>query len=226
MNANIGIFEANYYLPATKKALSQIFQDEEKPTEAFAADVDFEKDIGIEALHVAKNETAADLCINAAKLTMAKSGIDPKEIDLIIDFTSIPEDYVAPTWSAAGQVQKAIGATRAFATAVNTGGCVSYQTTLKVACSLMSANDRYNTALLVAGDKTPEFNHNYFPITVVSDGGSAVILKKNMTKRRILGVEVATVGRLHDMWFIPGIHNRKPEDIGASIHAGSMFAVT
>jgi len=41
-----------------------------------------------------------------------------------------------------------------------------------------------------------------------------VILKKNMTKRRILGVEVATVGRLHDMWFIPGIHNRKPEDIG------------
>jgi 3-oxoacyl-[acyl-carrier-protein] synthase-3 len=75
----------------------------------------------------------------------------------------------------------------------------------------MSANDRYNTVLLIAGDKTPEFNHNYFPITVVSDGGSAVILQKNMTKRRILGIEVATVGRLHDMWVIPGIHNRKPE---------------
>src|SRR6266849_4965524 len=186
MNANIGIFEANYYLPPTKKALSQVFEDEEKPTETLGANVDFEKDIGIEALHVAKNETAADLCINAAKLTMAKSGIDPKEID----------------------------ATRAFTTAINTGGCASYQTTLKVACSLMSANDRYNTALLVAGDKTPEFNHNYFPITVVSDGGSAVILKKNMTTRRILGVEVATLGKLHDMWVIPGIHNRKPEDIG------------
>ena len=60
MNANIGILEANYYLPPTKKTLSQIFEDEEKPTEAFAANVDFEKDIGIEALHVAKNETAAD----------------------------------------------------------------------------------------------------------------------------------------------------------------------
>jgi 3-oxoacyl-[acyl-carrier-protein] synthase-3 len=214
MNASIGILEANYYLPETKKTLAQIFEDEEKPTETFAAGVDFEKDIGIEALHVAKKETAADLCINAAKLTIAKSGIDPKEIDLIIGFSSIPEDYVAPTWSAAGQVQEAIGATRAFATAINTGGCASYQTTLKVACSLMSANDRYNTALLVAGDKTPEFNHNYFPITVVSDGGSAVLLRKNMTTRRILGAEVATLGRLHDMWFIPGIHNRKPEDIG------------
>ena len=59
MNQNIGIFEANYYLPATKKSLSQVFEDEEKPTETFAANVDFEKDIGIQALHVAKNETAA-----------------------------------------------------------------------------------------------------------------------------------------------------------------------
>ena len=214
MNASIGILEANYYLPPTKKTLAQVFEDEEKSSETFAASVDFEKDIGIEALHVATNETAADLCVNAAKLTMTKSGIDPSEIDLIIDFTSIPEDYVAPTWSAAGQVQKEIGATRAFATAINTGGCASYQTTLKVACSLMSANDRYNTALLIAGDKAPEFNHNYFPITVVSDGGSAVILRKNMTERRILGVEVATLGKLHDMWVIPGIHNRKPEDVG------------
>src|SRR5215475_1194114 len=214
MNQNIGILEASYYLPSTKKTLAQVFEDEEKPTETFAANVDFEKDIGIDALHVAKKETAADLAIKAAKTTIAKANIDPKEIDLIIDFTSIPEDYVAPTWSAAGQVQKAIGATRAFATAVNTGGCASYQTTLKVACSLMSANDRYNTALLVAGDKTPEFNHNYFPITVVSDGGSAVLLRKNMTRRRILGIEVATVGRLHDMWVIPAIPNRKAEDIG------------
>jgi len=214
VNQNIGIFEANYYLPPTKKPLSQIFSDEEKPTAVFDANVDFEKDIGIDALHVANGESAADLCINAAKITMAKAGMDPKEIDLIIDFTSIPEDYVAPTWSAAGQVQQAIGATRAFTTAINTGGCASYQTTLKVACSLLSANDRYHTALLVAGDKAPEYNHNYFPITVVSDGGSAVILRKNMATRRILGVEIATVGRLHDMWVIPGIHNRRAEDIG------------
>src|ERR1041385_2534802 len=214
MNRNIGILEATYYLPPTKKTLAQVFEDEEKPTETFAANVDFEKDIGIDALHVAKNAPATALCLTAARCPMAKPGIDPKESDLIIDVTSIPEDYVAPTWSAAGEVQQAIGATHAFTTAINTGGCASYQTTLKIACSLMSANDRYNTALLVAGDKAPELNHNYFPITVVSDGGSAVILKKNMSTRRILGVEVATVGRLHDMWVVPGIHNRKAEDIG------------
>ncbi|HEY7099300.1 MAG TPA: 3-oxoacyl-[acyl-carrier-protein] synthase III C-terminal domain-containing protein [Terriglobales bacterium] len=214
MNTNIGIHAANYYLPPQKKALADIFNDEEMPSEALAAAVDFKTDIGIEAVHVAGQETAASLAINAAKKVMQSSGVDPLEIDLIIDFTSIPEDYVAPTWSAAGQVQKEVGAKRAFATAINTGGCASYQTTLKVACSLMSANDHYKTALLIAGDKTPEFNHNYYPITVVSDGGSAVILKKGVEKRRILGVEVATLGKLHDIWVIPGIHNRKAEDIG------------
>src|SRR2546430_17366519 len=128
MNQNIGILEANYYLPPTKKTLAQVFEDEEKPTETFAANVDFEKDIGIDALHVAKNETAPDLCINAARRTMEKSGIDPKEIDLIIDFTSIPEDYVAPTWSPAGQLRKAIGAIRPFQTATTTGAVSNYHT--------------------------------------------------------------------------------------------------
>ena len=55
MNPSIGIFEANYYLPPTKKTLAQVFADEEKSTEVFDANVDFEKDIGIDALHVAKD---------------------------------------------------------------------------------------------------------------------------------------------------------------------------
>ena len=49
---------------------------------------------------MAGKETAASLAINAAKDVIAKAAIDPREFDLIIDFTSIPEDYVAPTWSA------------------------------------------------------------------------------------------------------------------------------
>jgi 3-oxoacyl-[acyl-carrier-protein] synthase-3 len=214
MNGNIGIMAASYYLPPTKKPIAEIWRDEEKPTQELAASIDFNRDIGIEVIHMAGKETAASLAINAAREVVKKAAIDPLEIDLIVDFTSIPEDYVAPTWSAAGLVQKEIGATRAFGTAINTGGCASYQTTLKVVCSLMSANERYNTALLIAGDKAPEFNHNYFPITVVSDGGSAVILRKNFGKRTILAVEVATLGRLHDIWVVPGIHNRDPKDIG------------
>src|SRR5439155_18307893 len=186
MNTGIGIVGASYYLPPKRKAVTDVFRDEQIPAEPLAANVDFQRDIGIEAVHVAGEESATGLALNAAKRVLEKTGTDPAEIDLILDFTSIPEEYIAPTWSAAGIVQKEIDATRAFASAVNTGGCASYHTTLKVACSLMAAHDRYRTALLFAGDKVPEFNHTYYPITVICDGGSAVILKKGFERRQIL----------------------------------------
>ncbi|MBZ5703863.1 MAG: hypothetical protein LAN63_00750 [Acidobacteriia bacterium] len=212
MNSRIGIVAASYYLPPKRKVVADVFRDEEIPAEPLAANVDFQKDIGIEAVHMAADETAAGLALKACRRVLEQAAMDPKEIDLILDFTSIPEEYIAPTWSAAGLIQKEIGATRAFATAVNTGGCASYHTTLKVACSLMAANERYQTALLFAGDKAPEFNHTYYPITVICDGGSAVILKKNFERRQILSVEVSTAGKLHDIWYIPGFHNRDPRD--------------
>ena len=212
MPTDIGIVAASYYLPPKRKLVADIFRDEEIPVEPLAANVDFQRDIGIEAVHMACEETAASLALNACRKVIEKAAIDPREIDLIFDFTSVPEEYVAPTWSAAGFIQKELGATRALATAVNTGGCASYHTTLKVACSLMAANDRYRTALLFAGDKVPEFNHTYYPITVICDGGSAVILKKNFAQRRIISVEVATLGKLHDVWYIPGFAHRDPTD--------------
>lgn len=212
MNTGIGIVGASYYLPPRRKAVSDIFRDEQIPAEQLAANVDFQRDIGIEAVHLASDETATSLALNAARRVLAKTDTDPSEIDLIIDFTSIPEDYIAPTWSAAGAVQHEIGATNAFATAVNTGGCASYHTTLKVACALMASQDRYRTALLFAGDKVPEFNHTYYPITVICDGASAVILKKGYDRRQILAVEVSTLGKLHDVWYIPGFHRRDPAD--------------
>jgi 3-oxoacyl-[acyl-carrier-protein] synthase-3 len=207
---NIGILSAAYYLPPTRKRVADVFRDEAIPDVALAANVDFQRDIGIEEVHVAGEESASTLGLRAARKACEQGGVDPRDIDLIVDFTSVPEEFVAPTWSAAGLVQNELGATRAFATAVNTGGCASYQTTLKVVCSLMAANDRYNTALLFAGDKVPERNHTYYPITVICDGGSAVVLKKNMDRRVIRSIEVATVGKLHDVWWIPGFAHRDP----------------
>jgi 3-oxoacyl-[acyl-carrier-protein] synthase-3 len=210
MNATIGILDAAYYLPPKRKLLADIFRDEKPQDDPLAANVDFKRDIGIEAVHVAE-EPASSVALQACRRVVEQAQIDPRDIDVIVDFTSIPEDYIAPTWCAAGLVQKELGATRAFATAINTGGCASYQQTLKSVCSLMSTNDRFNLALLFAGDKVPEFNHNYYPVTVVCDGGGAVLLKKNHPRRVILSVEVATLGKLYDVWRVPGFPHRDPD---------------
>src|SRR5262245_19553043 len=118
MATGVGIVGASYYLPPKTKAVTDIFRDEQIPAEPLAANVDFQRDIGIEAVHVADKESSTGLALNACRSVLEKTGTDPAEINLIIDFTSIPEEYIAPTWSAAGFIQREIGATHAFATAV------------------------------------------------------------------------------------------------------------
>lgn len=210
MTAGIGILSAAYYLPPRTKRIADVFRDEVIPTEKLAAHVDFQRDIGIEQVHLAGDEDPADLGLKAAREALRKAGVDAKDLDLIIDFTSIPEEYVAPTWAAAGLVQRELGATSAFATAVNTGGCTSYHIGLRTACAMMMAEEGCRLALLFAGDKTPPLNKTYYPITVTCDGGSAVVLKKNHDRNVILAVEIATLGELHDVWYIPGIAHCPP----------------
>lgn len=205
----VGILSEAFYLPPDKKLVSDVFRDEKVPFGTLLKNIDFQRDIGIEDIHVT-DEMPSSLAIKASKLAIEKAGIDPGVIDLVVDFTSIPEDYVGPTWSAAGLVQDELGIGNAFATAVNTGGCASYHLALKTVMALMQSDDRCETALLFAGDRTPEFNKTYYPITVASDGGSALILRKNSARAKILGVETISVGRLHDVWYVPGLQNRKP----------------
>lgn len=209
----IGIMAAAYYLPPTRKSVSAIFDDESIPAEPLAANVDFRRDIGIEAVHLAGEASAASLGLHACQQALAEAQLDPGEIDLILDFTSVPEEYVAPTWSAAGWIQHQLGANRALATAINTGGCASYHSALKAACAWMRANPHLQTALLFAGDKVPPLNHTYYPITVICDGGSAVILRRGWERRVILAVELASVGKLHDVWYIPGFAYHNPDDL-------------
>ena len=76
----------------------------------------------------------------------------------------------------------------------------------------MRANERLNTALLFAGDKTPALNKIYYPITITCDGGSAVILRKHHDRRVILATEVLTLGELHDVWYVPGPSTCGPDE--------------
>lgn len=211
MNANIGILMEGYYLPETKKSVSDIFSDEDVPFGTLAKKVDFRCDVGIEEVYVTE-ELPSTLAHKAAQLVVSKAELSGSDIDLIIDFTSIPQDYIGPTWSAAGLIQKEIGASRAFCTAVTSGGCASYHFALRSAIAIMRSDDNINTALLVAGDRTPEFNKTYYPITVASDAGSALILKKGCTRAEILAIETISVGSLHDVWYVPGLGRRISDD--------------
>lgn len=206
---SIGIVAMDYYLPEKRKGVTDVFRDEEIPLGSLSKKVDFERDIGIDAVHVA-DEMPSEMALNAAQKALNNAQLDPEQVDVVVGFSTVPEDYVGPTWSSAGLVQDQLGLKRAFTTAVNTGGCASYHTALKATCALMAANDNINVAMLVAGARTPLLNKVYYPITVASDGGCAIILRKHYNRRLILGIETFSVGRLHDVWYVPGLPRTRP----------------
>ena len=211
MRETIGIEAEAYFLPKSKKDIHKILEEENIPFGTLAKNIDFRRDIGIEEVHVTE-ELSSKLALRAVQQVISNAGIHGSEIDLIIDFTSIPQDYIGPTWSAAGFIQKEINAPKAFCTAMTVGGCSSYHFAMEAACAMMSAEANINRALLFAGDRTPNLNKTYYPITVSSDGGSAIILKKRCERAVILAIDIISVGRLHDVWYVPGLGNRQDDE--------------
>lgn len=210
-NEIIGVLAEDYYLPAAKKSVEKIFSDENIPLGTLTKNIDFKRDIGIREVHVTR-ELPSELALKAVNSLLAKADLSGTDIDLIIDFTSITQDYIGPTWSAAGLVQDMISAKSALCTSITTGGCASYHFALKLACAMMNTNTGINTTLLFAGDRTPELNKTYYPITVASDGGSALILRKGCKRAGIVAIETISIGRLHDVWYVPGIEHRKKDE--------------
>ena len=207
----IGIEAEAYFLPETKRSVPKILEDEDVPFGTLAKNIDFRRDVGIEEVHVTE-ELSSKLALRAVQQVLSKANITGSEIDLIIDFTSIPQDFIGPTWSAAGLIQKEINAHKAFYTAMTVGGCSSYHFALEAACAMISAEDNINRVLLFAGDRTPNYNKTYYPITVSSDGGSALILKKMCDRAVILAIDIISVGGLHDVWYVPGFGNRQNDE--------------
>jgi 3-oxoacyl-[acyl-carrier-protein] synthase-3 len=211
MRELIGIEAEAYFLPESKKGVHNILDKEDIPFGTLMKNIDFRRDIGIEEVHVTE-ELSSKLALRAVQQVLSKANITGSEIDLIIDFTSIPQDFIGPTWSAAGLIQKEINAHKAFCTAMTVGGCSSYHFALEAACAMISAEDNINRVLLFAGDRTPNYNKTYYPITVSSDGGSALILKKMCDRAVILAIDIISVGGLHDVWYVPGFGNRQNDE--------------
>ncbi|MEJ2715521.1 MAG: 3-oxoacyl-[acyl-carrier-protein] synthase III C-terminal domain-containing protein [Deltaproteobacteria bacterium] len=207
MREGVGIEAEAYFLPESKRNVSEVLEEEDIPLGTLAKAIDFRQDVGIEEIHVTE-ELSSQLALRAVQKVMTKAGLTGNDIDVVIDFTSIPEDYIGPTWSAAGFIQREIDARNAFCTAITVGGCSSYHFALQSACALISSESGLKRALLFAGDRTPKYNKTYYPITVSSDGGSALILRKGCGRAIITDIDIISVGRLHDVWYVPGLGQR------------------
>ncbi len=133
---------------------------------------------GIKERRLLKGEGkgASFMAIKAAEDLLQKSGVDPKEIDLVIVATATPDMPVAST---AVYTASKIGATNAFAFDLQ-AACSSFLYGISTAASYVESN-RYKKVLLIGADKMSSIIDYTDRATCIifGDGAGAVLFEPN-----------------------------------------------
>jgi 3-oxoacyl-[acyl-carrier-protein] synthase-3 len=154
--------------------------------------------LGLTRVHVCGEKQPYDLILEAASAALTEAGVDPKNVDLIIDYSTLPGEKSLFV-SFAQKLSSDLGAETSLNLSFKAGGCAGLHLALKTALSWMAADERIATALLIAGDTPPVGNRSLLPVTVQGDAASAVVLRRDTAEGPLLlGVEVMTAGHLHD----------------------------
>ena len=116
------------------------------------------------------------LAIKAAEDLINKSGLDPKEIDLVLVATATPDMKAAAT---APYTATEIGATNAFAFDLE-AACSSFLYGMSVASAYVESG-RYKKVLLIGADKNSSFINYEDRATCIifGDGAGAVLFEPN-----------------------------------------------
>jgi 3-oxoacyl-[acyl-carrier-protein] synthase-3 len=156
------------------------------------------ENLGVERVRVCGRKQPYELATEAAGQAIADAGIRPADIDLIMDFVTLPGQD-GQYLSFAQKLGCEIGAETAINLSYRVGGCAGLHLAVKNALALMETDASLKTALLVTADSPPEGSRSLFPVTVQGDAGSAVILVKEGEKGpAILATEFQTLSNLHD----------------------------
>ena len=122
------------------------------------------------------NKATAFMATKAAENLLQKTGLDPKEIDLIIVATATPDMPVVAT---AAQVITAIGATKAFGYDLE-AACSGFLYGLSTASAYIESG-RYSKVLLIGADMMSSIVNYEDRTTCVlfGDGAGAVLIEPN-----------------------------------------------
>lgn len=208
-----GILGTGVYFPENVRTYRDIAKLSGIPEEVI------QRKFGINQVYYpGEKDQTSEMAVWAAKDCLRNSGVDPKEIDLIIYFGENYADY--QIFSVAPKVQAAIGAVNAWCYDVECkcGSCIL---ALDQAKKYMQYDNDVNTVLIVGGYRNVDKVDYKDPATTflynVSSGGAAAVLKKGHDRRIFLESASLADGRFAESVVVPGGGSKipfTPENIG------------
>ncbi|HCL57874.1 MAG TPA: hypothetical protein DHW82_12830 [Spirochaetia bacterium] len=190
----VGIVGYGIYIPETFMTAKQV---SEATKGKWSEDAVIQK-LGFKKKPVpGANDGTQEMGVKAGLDALKRTGVDPKEIDLILCIGEEWKEY--PLTTSGIYIQEKIGAVNAWSIDIQQR-CNTTVAALKIAKDMMIADPSINTAMIVGGYRNGDFIDYTDPAVSfmynLAAGGGALILKKGYKKNVVLGTHIMTDGSL------------------------------
>ncbi|HAF27958.1 MAG TPA: hypothetical protein DCG75_02825 [Bacteroidales bacterium] len=193
-NINVGIVGTGIYIPQGRMSAKDI----SIATKGFWTENAVIEKLGIIEKPIPGNEDGTqEMGVKAGLDVLKNTGVNPKEIDLILCIGEEWKEY--PLTTSGIYIQEKIGATNAWAIDIQQR-CGTTVAAMKIAKDMMIADEEINTVMIVGGYRNGDFidftDNSVSFMFNLSAGAGALILKKNYGKNLLLGSHIITDGTL------------------------------
>lgn len=210
--AGVSIRAAACHFPEATASLADVLAAEGLEPSAEGAER-----LGIDSVHACEpGAGGTPLALAAAREALELAGVKPAKVDVIVDYSILPQEYLVPAWSMGNRLQAELGAKRAFTLGFSGGGASNLQVALSSAAALLRADEGIDIALLVGAEVAIPGNRVLSPerpVTVLGDGASALVLARGGDGTdgndgkwgdELLDTRLASDGAAHDVCYVPG----------------------
>jgi 3-oxoacyl-[acyl-carrier-protein] synthase III len=201
---NVRIAAAAFAIPPDDEAVEAVLARERSRIETALSALGPEsrrkalEGLGLNRVRICGDKQLYDLVLEAASKAIADARIMPRDINLILDYSTWSTES-SQGLSFAHKLSADLGAETSMILSFKVGGCAGLHVAIKTALGWMATDESIQTVLLVAGDAAPHGNRSLLPITMHGDASSAVILRREGTEGPLLlGVEAMTLGHLQN----------------------------
>lgn len=205
------VLSTGWYVPARTVTNTELEARLGEPVDEW-----LRENVGIRERHVmAPDEVTSDLALRAAQDALARAGVAPGELDLVVVATDTPDQ---PSPATATVLQHKLGARNAGTYDVN-AACAGFVSAFDVAAKTIAADEAYRRVLVVgAYGMTRHVDwRDKKTCTLFADGAGAVVLGAG-DEPGFLAAKLEAHGEYHDALGIYGggtLHPATPDWIAA-----------
>ena len=141
-------------------------------------------------------ESAEEMAITVGRKALADSGLEPTQIDAVVFFHSVYNIGLAPR-GFVGRLQHELGLNRALGLSVTGQGCATVNSAIRVSRNMILAGSA-ETVLILGADGLQDSQQRVLDgITLVGDGASAIIMRKDCATNRLVEISSFDEGYFH-----------------------------